>query len=144
MRKSRVNMKLLLLPLLAAAGVLLFFLLRPAAPVPGEILLTLDGKTWSGGSLSPELSDLRVIVTLDGKTIADLPFSEAHTLTAETGEGRNTLRLTGNAVYMESADCANHDCVGMGEVTRENLETRVMGGWIVCLPHRLSVEVREP
>ena len=34
------------------------------------------------------------------------------------------------------------DCVEMGEVTRENLELRVMGGFIICLPHKLSVEVR--
>ena len=28
------------------------------------------------------------------------------------------------------------------EVTEENLEVRVLGGFIVCLPHKLSVEVR--
>jgi hypothetical protein len=30
----------------------------------------------------------------------------------------------------------------MGEVTRDNLEVRVMGGFIICLPHKISVEVR--
>jgi hypothetical protein len=30
----------------------------------------------------------------------------------------------------------------MEEITRDNLETRVMFGMIVCLPHRLTVEVR--
>ena len=28
-------------------------------------------------------------------------------------------------------------------VTRDNLELRVMGGFIICLPHKISVEVRD-
>lgn len=44
---------------------------------------------------------------------------------------------------MTEADCPNQDCVQMGAVTAENLETRAMGGFIVCLPYRLAVEVRE-
>ena len=44
---------------------------------------------------------------------------------------------------MEHADCDNQDCVQMGAVTRDNLELRVMGGFIICLPHKISVEVRE-
>ena len=43
---------------------------------------------------------------------------------------------------MESANCEGQDCVHMEPVTRDNLETRVMSGMIICLPHRLSVEVR--
>ena len=55
----------------------------------------------------------------------------------------NTVAITEDAVYMEHADCDNQDCVHMGAVTRENLELRVMGGFIICLPHKISVEVRE-
>ena len=43
---------------------------------------------------------------------------------------------------MEEADCHGQDCVKMEPVTRDNLEMRVMGGFIICLPHRVSVEVR--
>ena len=143
LRNGRLKL-MWLLPLFAAAGALLFFLLRPSSPAPGGIRITLDGKVWPGGSFSAGGTDLRVVITLNGTEIADLPFSEAHTLTVETEEGRNTVLLSGASVRMESADCANQDCVNMGEVTRDNLETRVMGGWIICLPHQLSVEVREP
>ena len=59
----------------------------------------------------------------------------------ENGD-ENSLVLTGDRVYMESANCDGQDCVKMEAVTRENLETRVMFGMIICLPHRLSVEVR--
>ena len=45
--------------------------------------------------------------------------------------------------FLVSADNGHaQDCVQMGEVTRDNLEVRVMGGFIICLPHKISVEVR--
>lgn len=109
----------------------------------GETRVLLDGAEWAGESLSPDDGGLRVVVTLDGAPLADLPFDEAHTLTVlQPDGGENTVAVTGEAVYMESANCENQDCVHMGEVTRDNLELRVLGGFIVCLPHRLSVEVR--
>ncbi len=143
-------------------------LLWPAAPAR-PYTLTLDGAPWEGGILaedgnlpkdgspaedespaedgSPaegERENLRVIVTVDGTEAAVLPFTEPHTLRiVQPGIGENTVILSGSGVRMESSDCPNQDCVGMGEITAENLETRAMGGFIVCLPHRLAVEVRE-
>ncbi|MBR6220603.1 MAG: NusG domain II-containing protein [Clostridia bacterium] len=105
--------------------------------------ITLDGAAWDGGAVSPDAGDMRVYVTLDGEALIDLPFGEPHTLTiAQPGVGENTVAITPESVYMLHADCENQDCVQMGAVTRENIEARVMGGFIVCLPHRLSVEVR--
>ena len=128
--------------LLAAAALVLFFLLRPG-PQQASLRVLVDGEELSSPVLSPEKNDLRVILTLDGRQIADLPFSEAHTvrILQENGD-ENVLRLTGDSVYMESANCEGQDCVHMEKVTRDNLETRVMFGMIICLPHRLSVEVR--
>ena len=110
-----------------------------------ETGILLDGEKVSsipvmGGTEEPT----RVIVYLGNYMIADLPFGEPHTLRINQPLGQNTIRITTDAVFMEDADCHGQDCVGMGEVTRDNLETRVMGGFIICLPHQVSVEVREP
>ena len=87
--------------------------------------------------------DLRVYITLDGKPLLDLPFAEKHTVRiVQPDGGENTVTLTGSSVFMKEANCEGQDCVQMGEVTRNNLEVRVMGGFIICLPHRVSVEVR--
>ena len=68
---------------------------------------------------------------------------EAHVVRVTQPDGAvNEIANTGSAVSMAEANCHNQDCVRMGEVTRDNYELRVMGGFIVCLPHRLSVEVR--
>ena len=128
--------------LVILTAVLLAFLPRRAE---GDYALTLDGSAWRGGTAAAgRESGLRVIVTLDGREIAVLPFGEAHVLRVALKEGgSNEITLTGDSVSMTEADCPNQDCVHMGAVTAENLETRVMGGFIVCLPHRLAVEVRE-
>lgn len=128
---------------LAAAAALLL-LLRPAPPAPQAAEIWLDGALWKPGDPVPAGGEkLRVYVTLDGEPLIDLPFEQAHTLRiVQPDRGENTVTLTGSAVRMTEADCEGQDCVEMGEVTAENLELRVMGGFIICLPHRLSVEVR--
>ena len=116
-------------------------------PAPGTsgLRVLVDGEMWEDGAVSPANGDdLRVYVTFDGQPLLDLPFGEAHSVQIIQGDGsENTVAITGNAVFMEHADCDNQDCVHMGAVTRENLELRVMGGFIICLPHKISVEVRE-
>ena len=131
------------LMLAAAAAVLCFLLLRPGAG-PSAPSVLVDGERLSAPVLSPEKQDdLRVHITLDGAEIADLPFGEAHSVRITQDNGfENTLLLTGDSVLMESANCEGQDCVHMEKITRDNLETRVMFGMIICLPHRLSVEVR--
>ena len=109
----------------------------------GGIRLLLDGAELTETVTDPEGGDgLRVIVTVNGNEAANLPFGTEHTLQVIQQGGTNTVRITPDAVYMEEADCHGQDCVKMEPVTRDNLEMRVMGGFIICLPHRLSVEVR--
>ncbi len=129
--------------LFAAAVILCLALFRPGVKDSG-VVVRVDGREPLSAVLSPEKQDdLRVVLTLDGRLIADLPFGEAHTIQVlqENGD-ENTLLITGNSVRMESANCEGQDCVHMEEITRDNLETRVMFGMIICLPHRLSVEVK--
>ena len=134
--------------LLAAAVLLYFLLIRPSGSrTPEEaqgVQVLLDGEpAGNEKSIHPGGTDLRVYITLNGEALLDLPFTEAHTVRiVQPDGGENTVTLTGTSVYMTEANCEGQDCVQMGEVTRENLEVRVMGGFIICLPHRISVEVR--
>lgn len=132
--------------LLAAAVLLYVFVLKPAGETKDgqTVQVTLDGNALGGEKhINPGGDDLRVYITLDGEALLDLPFAEEHTVRIIRPDGgENTVALTGSSVYMTEANCEGQDCVQMGEVTRENLEVRVMGGFIICLPHRISVEVR--
>ena len=128
---------------LIAGGILLLTRGNSTKPHEGGIRLLLDGAEMTETVRDPEGGDgLRVIVTVDGNEAANLPFGMEHTLQVIQDSGRNTVRITKDAVYMEEADCHGQDCVKMEPVTRDNLEMRVMGGFIICLPHRVSVEVR--
>ena len=148
MKKGTAKTRLIIAAavLLAAAAAAGWLLLRkpPEQPAAGAASVFLDGEAWNGQTTAGGSDGLRVYVTLDGAPLIDLPFGEEHVLRILQASGdENTVRLTGNAVYMQEANCEGQDCVNMGEVTRDNLETRVMGGFIICLPHRISVEVRE-
>ena len=128
--------------LAAAAAVLCLVLLRPGN-TPAGVKILVDGEKLTGTAAPETGDDLQVILTLDGEEIARFPFGEAHRIRILQGNGyENNLVLTGESVYMESANCEGQDCVHMEPVTRDNLETRVMSGMIICLPHRFSVEVR--
>ena len=108
----------------------------------GAARVLVDGVEWDGAALGGG-GDLRVYVTLDGKALIYAPFDEARLIEVVQPDGaENAVRITGDSVVMEHANCENQDCVEMGAVTRDNLELRVMSGFIVCLPHKLSVEVR--
>lgn len=132
--------------LLTAAVLLWIFVLRPSVEPKGsgEVQVILDGKPVAAQESTGSAGEgLRVYVTLDGKPLLDLPFAEEHSVRiVQPDGGENTVMMTGSSVYMTEANCEGQDCVQMGEVTRENLEVRVMGGFIICLPHRISVEVR--
>ena len=128
--------------LAAAAAVLCLVLLRPGN-TPAGVKILVDGEKLTGTAAPETGDDLQVILTLDGEEIARFPFGEAHRIRILQDNGyENNLVLTGESVYMESANCEGQDCVHMEPVTRDNLETRVMSGMIICLPHRFSVEVR--
>ena len=131
-------------PRIATLLIVLCALLTGCGRSGGDVHVLVDGEVWQGDSVALENGeDLRVYITLDGKPLIDLPFSEAHSVKLiQPGVGENTVEITGDSVYMGSADCENQDCVNMGRVTRDNLELRVMGGFIICLPHKISVEVR--
>lgn len=108
------------------------------------VVVLLDGKPVETACVDPDNpEEIRVYLTLNGEPLIDLPFGVEHTVSVTQGHGvENVVRITSESVYMESATCKNQDCVNMGMVTRDNLEMRVMGGFIICLPQKISVEVR--
>ena len=143
MFKSENRVLALLCALLAVVAVLA----SGCAPAKeaGGVRVLVDGEEWKGAVVSPGSGEgLRVYITCDGQPLLELPFGERHSVRIiQDGGAENTVAITEDAVYMEHADCDNQDCVQMGAVTRENLELRVMGGFIICLPHKISVEVRD-
>ena len=124
-------------------ALLLFFLFRPASVDSSDLLITIDQEPVALHTLlAPEQTGLRVALTHGEESLLDLPFGRPCQIRIlQPGGAENILRLTETSVWMESANCTTQDCVHMGEITRENLDIRPMGGFIICLPHGLTVEV---
>ena len=140
---NRFPVRRLLLLALAVALIAVLVACGKKDAQSGDVRVLVDGEPFSGEAMPGE-GGARVYVTLDGAPLIDLPFAQTHTIDViQPDGGENAIVLTGESVYMDHANCENQDCVNMGAVTLENLEARVLGGFIVCLPHRLSVEVRD-
>ena len=69
----------------------------------------------------------------DGKT-HELLLSRDSEVTVETSLGMNVVVVRDGAVFVREADCDNQDCVRQGSL-------EAPGRQIICLPHKLWIEV---
>lgn len=74
-------------------------------------------------------------ITVDGQLYGTYSLSEPQRISVKL-EGRiaNVIVIENDEAYMEDADCPDQLCMHQGAITRD-------GQTIVCLPHRLVVEV---
>lgn len=152
---KNANAKLLialavLIVLVAAAG--LIFGKNPMEISKGKGPLTItategliipDPQNAPAYSMNSDTSFL--VIRADGFTYPGVPLRTTgdYTLTQPDGS-YNILHVTKNSIRMSSADCSNQDCVSQGAVSRGNIELRPMGSLIVCLPHKLIIELMVP
>lgn len=65
-----------------------------------------------------------------------LSLAEDTTKTITTSVGTNVIVVEDGTVRVFEADCPNHDCVEQGAISKA-------GQQIVCLPHKLTVDVTD-
>ncbi|MFD1177376.1 NusG domain II-containing protein [Paenibacillus puldeungensis] len=74
-------------------------------------------------------------ITVDGKLFKTVKLTgKEQTIDIKTKYGENILKVHDNGIEMTDADCPDKICLTFGFVDRN-------GGTIVCLPHKLMVEV---
>ena len=73
-------------------------------------------------------------VMIDGELYGEYPLQENQIIEIQEAAGYNRLVIDHNSVKMQEADCPDQYCVKHAAITNTN-ET------IVCLPHRLTVEI---
>lgn len=77
---------------------------------------------------------LTVRVSRDGEVIAALPLSQDHSETFSNAAGTNTLVISNGTADITEADCPGQVCVATHSISSP-------GETIVCLPHKLIVEI---
>lgn len=74
-------------------------------------------------------------ITVDGKFFKTVELTkEEQTIDVKTKFGYNNLKVHDYGIEMIDADCPDKVCLSFGFIERN-------GGTIVCLPHRLMVEI---
>lgn len=75
-------------------------------------------------------------VIIDGKVTDTYPLSEEIEIEIETEYGKNVLRIKDGKAAVTDADCPDLVCARHREIS-------LSGESIVCLPHRLVIEIRD-
>ena len=87
-----------------------------------------------------------LLVTVRGVVYKPIPLTEEGEYTVKQGSSgmENVIHVTATSVNMKSSTCDNQDCVQQGEVTLENMEQRILGNMIICLPNEVTLELYTP
>lgn len=74
------------------------------------------------------------VIRQDGEILYRLPLTVPREITVEGEGGRNTIQISPEGIRVTKADCPDGLCQKQGLVQKT-------GTPIVCLPHRLTVEI---
>lgn len=81
---------------------------------------------------------LYVVVSADGEVVSEMELKNDHTREVYEYEdekgNKNVIYREGEHVHMHDANCTDQLCVQQGEISEE-------GDTIVCLPHKVLVEI---
>ncbi|MDD3213860.1 MAG: NusG domain II-containing protein [Eubacteriales bacterium] len=106
---------------IVVAASLTLYLLRPQTNVTGTAYLR---------------------ITVPGQTYELVPLTEEREIVLEQEDGsRNVVEVFPGGFRMKESNCINQTCVLEGDVTVDNVGSRVMANEIVCLPHRVVLEL---
>ena len=77
-----------------------------------------------------------VKITVNQKLYGTYDLNKNQTITIQNDVGINTIQIQNKDVWMEEADCPDGYCKEQGHISK-NKQT------IVCLPHKLVVEISD-
>ncbi len=80
------------------------------------------------------------VITVDGEVRERIDLTkvqESRDLVIETAYGKNTVHVEQGAISVTEADCPDRICVAMGRLTTDG------GLPIICMPHRLMIEIED-
>lgn len=118
----------------------------PTATAAAEATATPEAAATEQPQVTPIVAASQtkayLLVTVGGVVYRPLPLTEEgeYTLTQENG-AQNVIHVTADSVNMQSSTCDNQDCVMQGTVSLENMEDRLLGNMIVCLPNQVTLEL---
>lgn len=77
-----------------------------------------------------------ILVKVDGKCVKTFSIKDTVTYKITSEKGTNILRIAEGKVWLEDADCPDRVCVNTGKI-------KYPGQSIICLPHKVVIEIKE-
>ncbi|MBQ8080478.1 MAG: NusG domain II-containing protein [Clostridia bacterium] len=84
-----------------------------------------------------------LVVTVDDRTYQPIALTQEgdYTIRQAAKGAVNVVHVTPESITMASSTCDNQNCVGEGEVTLDNMDSRILGRYIICLPNGVTLEL---
>ncbi len=98
------------------------------------ILLAVGAGSWYW--MNQQEAGASVKIYSKNEIIAELPLDRDRTFTVANELGTNTIVIEDGSAYVTDADCPDKICEEMGKISKS-------GETIVCLPHKLIVEISD-
>lgn len=112
--------------IMAAVLAVVFWILRPKPGKPIAFVIHYG----SGQTLTVPADETRTIVIRNG-AIVDTAIGEGD---------ENVIRIENGEAWMEEANCPHRECMKQGRMNEETANRVMSVMWIVCAPHRVSIE----
>jgi len=145
---KKPNLTSILVILALTAAVALFALFVPQnRTLPQDAPAVLPTQTAAAdGQPAEEIPvSAYLVVSVQGVLYEPLPLAGEGSFTIKQDENTtNTIHVTPDSVWMEHSTCDNQDCVDQGTVSLENMNSRVLGNMIICLPNEVVLELHTP
>lgn len=93
--------------------------------------------------LAPRGSISYADIYIDDQLYEAVPLSEDTVITVDQGEGKvNEIEVKDGEIFMAHSSCADQLCVQQGAMGPDSYEKRPLLNWIICLPNKVTVELR--
>lgn len=105
------------------------------------ILLLLPGSFLYRNTMNTSSGNRVIIKYGDKEEIYEIK-EKPQIITIDQGAGMvNEVYISKDGIYMLKSSCKNQLCVHQPKMTPGNIKNRIMGRYIVCLPHKLTIEL---
>ncbi len=82
-------------------------------------------------------------IYVDDMLYEAVPLNKDTVIVVDQGDGKvNYIEVKNGEIFMADSTCADHLCVNQGAMSPANYEKRPLLNWIICLPNRVTVELR--
>ena len=101
------------------------------------LLFALRPKTADVGNTTAYLQ-----ITAPEQSFAPIPLTGDQEIEIVQADGsHNVVQVFEGGFRMKESNCKNQDCIHQGDVTLTNMDSRALANQIICLPHKVVLEL---